>query len=311
MAQFGGNRLDRVTTDGQLTSLTGFPGRFPEPGAAADHGRATGNTLWATLDNPNDPGPSHGSEDREDHRRQGAGLGGPPPAWGGPYPVRSTPPLGYDAAHRVSAVSPLRRRRSRAGTKSIPACASLSASPAPRPSSCRERAPGQAPRQVVRQADAQAAQGEGVHAARARQDPQPERDRGPEHGEADLKGQRRGSYVVVLTAADTAGNKAAPAKRTLTITKKRPRSAPGLGGAAVRAGHRGRDLGVEGVAARAGVEGRGPRGRRTRARASRPSARAGGGDRRQVGPAGGRVGTAGGLAEGTDSHGAYDSTNAA
>ena len=52
IAEFAGNRLARVTTDGQLTTLTGFPavaGQGPRQIVAGP-----GNTLWATLDKPGD-----------------------------------------------------------------------------------------------------------------------------------------------------------------------------------------------------------------------------------------------------------------
>jgi streptogramin lyase len=54
VAEFAGNRLARVTTDGQLTTLGGFPavsGQGPRQIVAGP-----GNTLWATLDKPGDTG---------------------------------------------------------------------------------------------------------------------------------------------------------------------------------------------------------------------------------------------------------------
>jgi streptogramin lyase len=56
IAEFAGNRLARVTTDGQLTTLTGFPavaGQGPRQIVTGPN-----NTLWATLDKPADPASS-------------------------------------------------------------------------------------------------------------------------------------------------------------------------------------------------------------------------------------------------------------
>ncbi len=53
IAEFAGNRLARLTTDGQLTTLGGLPvvpGQGPRQLTAAP-----GNTLWVTLDKPGDP----------------------------------------------------------------------------------------------------------------------------------------------------------------------------------------------------------------------------------------------------------------
>jgi streptogramin lyase len=52
IAEFAGNRLARVTTDGQLTTLSGFPvvaGQGPRQIVTGPN-----NTLWATLDKPGD-----------------------------------------------------------------------------------------------------------------------------------------------------------------------------------------------------------------------------------------------------------------
>jgi virginiamycin B lyase len=52
-AEFAGNRLARLTSDGQLTTLTGFPavaGQGPRQITLGPN-----DTLWTTLDNPGDP----------------------------------------------------------------------------------------------------------------------------------------------------------------------------------------------------------------------------------------------------------------
>src|SRR6478752_6030745 len=94
VAEFAANRLERVTTDGQATPLTGFPtdvsGRGPRQITAGP-----GNTLWTTLDDPGDdtksqiakisglePPPTPGG---------GGGGGGQPPGGNTPPPDTTAP----------------------------------------------------------------------------------------------------------------------------------------------------------------------------------------------------------------------------
>jgi virginiamycin B lyase len=54
VAEFGGNRLARVTTDGQVTTLTGFPDAPQGTQGPRQIVAGPNNTLWTTIDKPGD-----------------------------------------------------------------------------------------------------------------------------------------------------------------------------------------------------------------------------------------------------------------
>jgi hypothetical protein len=215
VAMFAGNRLDRVTTDGQLTSLTGFPdvsGQGPRQITTGP-----GNTLWATLDNPAQPGNSQiaritGVEPPPTGGGAGPGGGGGGP--GGGTPPDTTPPV-ISAARFAKAKVP-------AGTKFVtlrftigePGTAMLvlkrrlpgkrRGNACVKPTRKLRRAKSCARFATVKSVRTTAVAGQNAIRLRIRTLP-------------------RGSYRATLTAADAAGNQAVPLTRTLTITKKRPR----------------------------------------------------------------------------------------
>jgi streptogramin lyase len=218
VAMFAGNRLDRVTTDGQLTSLTGFPdvsGQGPRQITTGP-----GNTLWATLDNPSDPAEPNSKIARITgvEPPPTGGGGGPGPGGGGPGggtpPLDTTPPT-------VSAVR-LSKAKVPAGTRSISLRFTLS-EPGTATVVLSRRAPGKRrgkscvrPTRKLRKAKACTRlvrlKNLSLNAIA-----------GQNTAKLSLRGRRRGHYVVALTVADTVGNRAAPVTKTLRITKKRPR----------------------------------------------------------------------------------------
>jgi streptogramin lyase len=216
VAMFAGNRLDRVTTDGQLTSLTGFPdvsGQGPRQITAGP-----GNTLWATLDNPSDPAEPNSKIARITGVEPPPTCGGPGPGGGGPGggtpPPDTTPPT-------VSAVG-LSKTKVPLGTKSISLRFTLS-EPGTATVVLSRRAPGKRrgkscvkPTRKLRKAKACTRlvrlKNLSLNAIA-----------GQNTAKLSLRGRRRGHYVVALTVADTVGNRAAPVTKTLRITKKRPR----------------------------------------------------------------------------------------
>jgi streptogramin lyase len=212
VAMFAGNRLDRVTTDGQLTSLTGFPdvsGQGPRQITAGPN-----NTLWATLDNPAEPGNSQIAKISGVEPPPTGGGGGGGPSGGGTPPPDTTPPV-------VSAVS-LSKTKVPFGTKTVTLRFTVNEGGTAKLVFSR-RLPGKRrgtacvkPTRKLRKAKKctrflrlktiQAGAVTGQNKIRL-----------------GIKSRPAGSYSATLTVADTAGNRAAPLTRRLTITKKRKR----------------------------------------------------------------------------------------
>jgi virginiamycin B lyase len=215
VAMFAGNRLDRVTTDGQLTSLTGFPEVANQGPRQITVG--PGNTLWVTLDNPSDLEETNSKIARitgvQPPPPPGGGTaGGGPPGGGTIPPPDTTPPT-------VSAVK-LSRKKVPAGTKSVSLRFTLSE-------------PGTATIVLSRRAAGRRRGKACVKPTRKLRRAKPctrlvraktlrlSALAGQNTAKLSLRGQRRGRYVVALTVADTAGNRAAPVNRTLVIAARR------------------------------------------------------------------------------------------
>jgi streptogramin lyase len=206
IAEFAGNRLARVTTDGQLTTLSGFPavtGQGPRQIVAGPD-----NTLWATLDKPGDtanskiaritgveappvtnPGPG------PDQTPTG---GGTPP----PPPPDVTPPAitGVSLSKRRTAVTlrftlseaagvKLTLSRAAAGKRRGKACVK----PAKRLRRARRCT------RFVRMRSVSRSEAMGQSAIRL-----------------STRRLRTGRYRLVLTAVDAAGNAAKPVSRSFT-----------------------------------------------------------------------------------------------
>jgi streptogramin lyase len=204
IAEFAGNRLDRVTTDGQITSLGDFPavaGQGPRQIVAGP-----GNTLWATLDKPGF------DADTKIARITGVDPPAPPPPppGGDPPPVVTPPDV---TAPLVSAakLSKTARAVTFRFTLSEPGTATLVVS---RREAGRRRGkacvkPAHKLRKarrctrLVRVRTITAAATAGVNTIQVR-----------------TKTLRRGNYSAALTVSDLAGNRAAPITRTFKITKK-------------------------------------------------------------------------------------------
>jgi streptogramin lyase len=209
VAMFAGNRLDRVTPDGQLTSLTGFPdvtGQGPRQITAGPN-----NTLWTTLDNPGSLGVD--SEIAKisgvETPPTGGGPNNPPPP---PPPPDTTPPAITGAA--------LSKTKVRAGTTSVTlrftvneagtATVVISKRLKGRRSGKRCVKPTRKLRKarrctrLKRVKKVQVATTAGANSVKLR-----------------IKTLTRGSYGVALTAADAAGNRTKPVTRTLSVTTKK------------------------------------------------------------------------------------------
>jgi streptogramin lyase len=201
VAEFAGNRLARVTTDGRLTTLTGFPtnvsGRGPRQiTAGPDH------TLWTTLDSPGDATLS-----------QIAKVSGVEPSGGGGTPPPDT------TAPRVSAARLSRAKvRARTGAVTLRFTSNEAGSATVVLS---RRLPGRRkgtaclkPTHRLRKAKRctrqnrvktiRAAVAAGANAVHIR-----------------VRALPAGSYSVALTVADVKGNRAARVTRGLTIRKRR------------------------------------------------------------------------------------------
>lgn len=216
IAEFAGNRLARLTTDGQLTTLGGIPlvaGRGPRQLTAAP-----GNTLWVTLDKPGDPAGSKIA--------RVTGVDPPPapvPAGGGPAGGGGSSSTPTDATTPAVTGAGLSRSAFTAGTKGVvfrftlsePATAKLvlsrrtagrrrgTACVTPTP---RLRRAKRCTRLVTVRTTSRAV-GAGTATI-----------------PLSTRGLRAGEYRAVLTVTDAAGNAAAPITRTFRIVRKtRPR----------------------------------------------------------------------------------------
>jgi virginiamycin B lyase len=211
IAEFAGNRLARVTPDGQLTTLTGFPavtGQGPRQIVAGPN-----NTLWATLDKPGDTANSKIARI--------TGVEPPPPP---PPPPEATPPDQTPATTppppdttppAITAAS-LSKTRIRAGTRSIsfrftlsePASLKLTLSRAVagkrRGKSCvKPTRRLRRAKRCTRFVRVRTASGSGTTGAISLA--------------ISTKRLRRGRYRAVLEATDAAGNKALPVTRRFTV----------------------------------------------------------------------------------------------
>jgi streptogramin lyase len=213
IAEFAGNRLARVTTDGQLTTLTGFPTLSGQAIGPRQITTGPNNTLWATLDTPGDATKS-----------KIARITGvePPPATTTPPPDGGTPggntPPPDTIAPTVSAAG-FARSTVKAGTKTVVFRFTLSEAGSAklvlsrrlpgrrRGARCvkptrRLRGAKRCTRLVpVRTATIAAIAGSDTIRLRVR-------------------GLPAGRYVATLTVADAAGNAAAPITRKLRIVRR-------------------------------------------------------------------------------------------
>jgi streptogramin lyase len=216
VAEFAGNRLARVTTDGQLTTLSGFPavvGQGPRQITAGP-----GNTLWATLDKPGDsaatkiaritgvdppvvdPGPT-----------PGGGTIDPTPTGATPPPPDTTPP--------AITLASLSKTVIRAGTRAIQLRFTLS-EPAAVKLTLSRAAPGKRRGKTCVKPTARL--------RKARRCTRFVRVRavstnaiaGQNTLQISTRRLRIVRYRVVLAAADAAGNRAVPLSRTFNIAKK-------------------------------------------------------------------------------------------
>lgn len=222
VAEFAGNRLARVTTDGQLTTLDGFPavtGQGPRQLTAAP-----GNTLWVTLDKPGDPAATKiarvSGVEPPPPPAQDPPPGDPPPTGGDP-PAGAAPPP--DTTTPLVTGARLSRARLAAGTRNVVLRFTLS-EPATVQVRLSRRAAGRrrgracvrpTPRlrrarrctRLVRVRSVSAAGAAGLNAIRIA-----------------TRRLAPGTYAVAVTVVDAAGNRAAPVTRRFTVTRKR---APG------------------------------------------------------------------------------------
>jgi len=215
IAEFAGNRLARVTTDGQLTTLDGFPavtGQGPRQLTAGP-----GNTLWVTLDKPGDPAATKIARvtgvDPPPPPVQDPPPGDPPPGAAAPPPDVTAPIVTGARLSRTTlavgvrnivlrfalsepATVRLRLSRRAVGRRRGRACVR----PTPRLRKARRCT------RLVRVRTSSAAGVSGLNAIRIA-----------------TRRLAPGTYVVVLTVADAAGNRASPITRRFTITRKRTR----------------------------------------------------------------------------------------
>jgi streptogramin lyase len=208
IAEFAGNRLARVTADGQLTTLTGFPavtGQGPRQIVAGPN-----NTLWATLDKPGDVANSKIARI--------TGVETPPPPPPEPAPseqTATTPPLPDTTPPAITAAS-LSKTRIRAGTRSVslrftlsePASLRLTLSRAAagkrRGKGCVKPPPRlRRAKRCTRFVRVRVASGNGTGGAISLA--------------ISTRRLRPGRYRVVLDATDAAGNKALPVTRSFTV----------------------------------------------------------------------------------------------
>jgi streptogramin lyase len=214
VAEFQGHRLARVTTDGQLTTLTGFPdvpGEGPRQITVGPN-----NTLWTTLDNPGDtdhseiakisgvdPPPTGGGGG------DGGGANNPPPP-----PPDTTPPAITGVALTKTKVRAgtttvtLRFTVNEAGTATIVISKRLkgrrSAKRCVKPT--RKLRKARRCTRLKRVKTVQVTTTAGANSVKLR-----------------IKTLTRGSYGVALTAADAAGNRTKPVTRALSVSAKKPR----------------------------------------------------------------------------------------
>jgi streptogramin lyase len=202
IAEFAGNRLDRLTADGQITSLGGFPvvaGQGPRQIAAGP-----GNTLWVTLDNPAaskiaritgvDPPPAPA----------------PPPPPGDQSPVAAPPDITAPVvtAVRLSKTTKtvtLRFTLSEPGTATL--VLSRRAAGKRRGKACvkatHKLRKAKRCTRLVRIRTISTAATAGVNTIRIK-----------------TRSLRKGGYRAALTVSDAVGNRAAPITRKFKITKK-------------------------------------------------------------------------------------------
>lgn len=209
IAEFAGNRLARLTTDGQLTTLGGLPvvaGRGPRQLTAGP-----GNTLWVTLDEPGNPAATKIARI--------TGVDPPPPVQGGTAggaptgvtPPDTTPPAITAARLSKSSFTAGARSVSFRFTLSEPATAKLLLS-----------------RRVAGRRHGKACVKPTRRLRKARPCARLVRVRtisftgkaGANAIPLGTKGLTAGSYSAALTVVDAAGNQAVPVTRTFTIIRK-------------------------------------------------------------------------------------------
>ena len=207
VAEFAGNRLARVTTDGQLTTLTGFPavtGQGPRQIVAGPN-----NTLWTTLDNPSTP------TDSKIARVTGVEPPPPPPDTTPPDQTPTTtpppPPPPPDKSAPVISLVTLAKTATRVRlnfTLSEPAALKIDLARAARgqrhgksclkPNARRKKA-----KRCTRWLRVRALGGNGTA--------------GPNTIQLNTRKLRKGRYRVVFSATDAAGNRSARVTRTFRI----------------------------------------------------------------------------------------------
>ena len=210
VAKFAGNRLDRVTPDGQLTSLTGFPdvtGQGPRQITAGPN-----HTLWTTLDNP-------GSLGIDSEIAKISGVETPSTGGGGGGGNNPPPPPPDTTAPAITSVA-LTKTKVRAGTTSVTLRFTVSeAGTATIVISKRLKGRRRGTRCVTPTRKLRKAR-RCTRLKRVRTVPVAT-TAGANSVKLRIKTLTRGSYGVALTAADAAGNRTKPVTRTLSVTTKK------------------------------------------------------------------------------------------
>ena len=220
VAEFAGNRLARVTTDGQLTTLGGFPvvaGQGPRQITAGP-----GNTLWATLDKPGDPAATKIARITgvEPPPPPGDPPPGDPPPADGPTEPPPPPPPPPDVTAPVISAAKLSRTRFRAGTRSVTLRFNMNEAATATVTLSRRLAGRRRGRTCVRPTPRLLRARRCTRTVRVRSVAAPARA-----GQNALRLSTRrlapGRYVVALRATDAAGNRSAAVTLRFLVVGKR------------------------------------------------------------------------------------------
>ena len=208
ISEFAGNRLARVTTDGQLTTLTGFPavaGQGPRKIVAGPN-----NTLWVTLDKPGD------APNSKIARITGVEPQPPPPAPPDTTPTDQTPTITPPPPDKtppaITNVSVKKAAKTVRLTFTLSEAATMKIDLARaargqrhgksclKPNARRKKA-----RRCTRYVRIRALAGNGAP--------------GLNTSQLSTGKLRAGRYRVVFTATDAAGNRSAPVTRRFTVRR--------------------------------------------------------------------------------------------
>ena len=216
VAEFAGQRLARVTTDGQLDDADRLPGRPRRRPRQITVGPTTpcgprSTTRARAKSTPRSP------RSAASNRRRRAGAG-----WraNNRRPPAAAPDATPPAMHGRR---PSPRRRWVPARRPVTVRFTVN-EPGDGDDRHLQAPQGQAQRHRCVKPTPQAAQGQALHAPQARQDGSGgTTTAGANSVKLRIKTLTRGSYAVALTAADAAGNRTKPVTRTLSVTRKRSR----------------------------------------------------------------------------------------